>query len=1359
MMYGNNPEEVIQIIIANYENALESYKKSNSILDRGIDPADNEQLRVLIKNLTICHGSLFTAFEVAFRQLLNNNTTGVGNKSFPNLYDFAKELDKLAEHPPTGAIYNYKVLDLVDFNCIVTTKDIRNDLAHNGIIREFRHYRRLFYNLRKVIHILKPATKLSDIPPKYIPGLTEREQFDRFFNSLFQFDREYCAYILVCEPMWDVPDEQVKRLLSLPWTIVIDLDGRRIHDDFSVNRSRIESLLLEIGRSVISFNTKQIDTSLFTIRRSEKCIPYLNFSDGEICCKSRLEPTLQTLRIRRQSRLSSIEDINKKTQKENALLAVLNTYLGKDIRDFVIASLSEYGDGETNIHSLIDRIFPFCQSDGIFRIVGVQDSDDSNSQLSKDWAGIANPLDCETEDFLRIAAHDYWDKLESLTTYQPPHEEGLRFPLRNVGATVVPTSHVFDNASKYFEILHLDVGTEPSDDDSQNFYRGEIATWSALRQGCAADLAQSDREKLEQKIRGSFNLQQGGTHCYYIYHDPGCGGTTLGRQIAWNLHKDYPVLILLHYDANLGNRIKDLYDELRQTPFLILIDTAYGDVREDQYGQIEKCLSVRPVVGLFVQRQERTINNKNNRLLLSTVHQEQLSIVKDKCREYVKQLGCPLDELKQREAALSENIQPNHMVPFIINMYLMDSSFKSPGVYVQSFLKQIGDASGSMAIENINRALKFIAFTSYYANERLSGLFTQRVCAENISENANNLRTILQSYEKLLLYFDKDGRPYRAGREGIAKIQTRHWLLAFELLHHLIGKDKWEREIKTTSLEFIEYAVKMGLTDEMTEIISKLFARRDEREDSEKRLNNLSRLLTTVCENGMDQDGAELLNQVGERLQMYVKEHPELKNEHGSKDRHIFALLARIWAQCARFYRSVQFNESLMDHYTELSLEILEPKESLLSAYDDRDFYDLYHMAGACAKKKMEHYLVEIEEMSQLSSERLLQIQRAYHEAIDYFERTTNLGNQDYGLPSQLETYCILIKNIFRLFGITNEVYRLDKLDCDEYEWILQAMEDGIALCGSSEDYMLDDKSIDIFLKNKNRFLQCCKFDTASSCILEEMDGRITRLRTRQDSYTEHGIYNARVMMVETILSKYGYNYYRLQQSKKDFQNIWQYIGEALKYNPGRTHYLYRLWFKLAKIRDEQYSLGKQYAQDWLALRLRKGQYAVLPHYYLYVLSALANQDVKLVDDLRASLTEACKKAHLNDREKEQIRDYYTSNANAMGHLVDYDFIASQRVQEFQNVSTVEGVIAEIAENEASGWIKLTEPCIQKLYYPNERHLSQVFFNPRSPKFSKTQEKELVHLKLMFSFARMAAIDKTVVPVKRKAPVAVPSTH
>lgn len=365
----------------------------------------------------------------------------MGNKFFPSLYDFAKELDKRAEHPPTGAIYNYKGLDVVDFNCIVTTKDIRNDLAHNGIIREFRHYCRLFSNLRKIILILKPTAKLSDIPPKHIPGLTEREQFDRFFNGLYQFDREYCAYILVCEPMWDVPDEQVKRLLSLPWTI---------HDDFSVNRNRIESLLLEIGRRVLSFNTKLLDTSLFTIRRSEKCIPYLNFSDGEICCRSRLEPTLQTLRKRRQSGLSTNSDILKKTQKENVLIAVLNTYLCKDIRDFVIASLSEYGDGETNIHSIIDCIFPFCQSDGMFHIVGVQDSGDSNSQFCKDWAGIANPLACETEDFLRITAHDYWDKLEGVTIYQPPHEEGLRFPLRNVGVAVIPRSHVFDNASNYF---------------------------------------------------------------------------------------------------------------------------------------------------------------------------------------------------------------------------------------------------------------------------------------------------------------------------------------------------------------------------------------------------------------------------------------------------------------------------------------------------------------------------------------------------------------------------------------------------------------------------------------------------------------------------------------------------------------------------------------------------------------------------------------------------------------------------------------------------------------------------------------------------------------------------------------------
>jgi len=104
-----------------------------------------------------------------------------------------------------------------------------------------------------------------------------------------------------------------------------------------------------------------------------------------------------------------------------------------------------------------------------------------------------------------------------------------------------------------------------------------MADWSAIRLNCDADISPSIRESLHHKLLSSFTTDPSINHIYYLLHEPGYGGTTLGRRIAWDIHESYPVVVLKYYDNKLINRINSLYKELDNTPFLYSYIICRGD--------------------------------------------------------------------------------------------------------------------------------------------------------------------------------------------------------------------------------------------------------------------------------------------------------------------------------------------------------------------------------------------------------------------------------------------------------------------------------------------------------------------------------------------------------------------------------------------------------------------------------------------------------------------------------------------------------------------------------------------------------------------------------------------------------------
>ena len=1349
MNYGNTNTEKIKVIKAKCSAAYENYKFALSMLSVDHEQfADPSYLKLLIEKCEVCQGALFSAFEVALRILTNNISKSEVSHHILNLRELSNSLVRIADpgsNLPKINGTDYTLVNTIDLSRIITTKEIRNDLTHEGVIREIRHYSTLFKILEKLVRILDKDFILEEAwDNNKINSISYDEIVEDFIHIVERFETPYCAYVLLLDSTWGIPQQKLDMLLSLNWQIIIDLDGRGIGRDGNKDKSRAEKALTNIGIQPIPFYARNFDiNSLATILTPEKK-PYLNFSDGGIVLYNGTDHTVKKLRAnsRKLRSQESIDALNEQLGKVNALKQFIKQYLGEKYVRCTLVTTAEVDKGQGAIGEIIEVLGEKYEQD--IRMLFVQDTHIEDKWPEWYTGCTIDAIDCESEDFFNAL----FEKLDVLpTTIRPQEEakEGYWIPTRDKTKQFIPRNHVISNAEEYFEILHLGIGSEDNENDVELFYRGDFASWSAINKDCAADIVQEDRRsKFENTIYNSFTNDR--NHAYYILHEPGCGGTTLGRQIAWNIHFKVPVVRLKHYDRNVANRINDLYSEFLQTPFLILIDSAY-DIADENIEAMEKLLKMQasnlpPVVGLFVKRcnkRDSITREGSSKLILSSVTvKNHRTTIKSKCLEYARRLYPNYEVLDRHLADLDINIKESEQLPMIINMYIMDEQFKSPEQYVKSFISNVESVP-----DDTKKALIYISIYSYYVGGELPGKFAYTLCNHGGGRATHiHLRTYLSQYEKLLLYKDDSSQRGSKMQEPMA-VKCRHFLFAREILRVFLG-EHWKRRISEYVQMLVDDILNMPLEASLTDVISQLFARKDVNAD----YSGMTKIVTEVMNAGIPNDGITLLNAVSYKVNQYIVNHPDLKNKSESDDRHIFALLARLWAQCAKFYRKIEDDQDKMDEYTLKSLRTLNVDDDEFN----REFYDLYHMAGICIFCKLQKKFECLP--AEASDEEFILLQSLYNEAITYLKKSSNLGNKNYSLPWLIRTYELVVRYMFSYLNLKDN-YRPELLDEPQYEWVGEVIDDATNLIDScdNEDYVFDEDGKDSFEEAANIYRKTYLFGDTKA-IREKLQNSIDRKKINGAS--GKSIQRTYQEMIEYTLSNYRHDrqvdYIALTRNKDDFDKLVKYVDEALIYSSEKSHSLFRLWFKLAKLRDASFTEAKQHAQDWAAVPVHIGQYMVWPYYYSYIIALLSGQPER---DVQKRWDELYDKFLSRGYGKiEHFCDYYHAGKTGIGCLEDREWVQFDNIVKNPSVSTISGRIVSVAENEASGWINTSEvKYLDRKYPKSEGH---VFFVPKSAKISNSQRREDIQFKFGFTLKRIQAINKSIHLLNEPEPSTMP---
>lgn len=1351
MDQGQEINSRINNVKADYKNAVKSFADMVSLFKSGLNFAEVDNLQRLISSCRLCHESLFGAFEAVLKILTGELEESIAGRSFPTLISLSRNLLKISAGLKKGVAYpgltmDYTTVEKVDLNKIVSTKDVRNDLTHRSIIREARHYESLFENLMRLIKILAPD--FDAIVPSNAQQL-EQETFGHFLSHV-KFEDVWTppAHILIMDPVWDIPNEQVSLLLSLPWDIIIDLDGRSIgywerkndRREYHITAlSRVQQIIESTGRKTIPIFAINPNENNYLMIKNHERIPYLNYSDADIALNINTEPSLDAftniVRHAKNDKKTAQENQATKQRKSNTMARFFKEYLSP-YDSAVIVSLAEAFSQDNSTQQIIHEIFK--KIDGDIQVALVQDTLDNKIALPI-WIDDAQCMtwDCETSTFFD-EIYKNRDVLSGLMSVknEKNRANSYRFILRDKLEKYIPRDGIIKEVEDYFELLHLDVGNEISEDGEELFYRGHLAQWSALKNDCDTDIAPNTHNKLVQRIKSSFTTDPEVENTYFILHEPGSGATTLGRRIAWDIHKDFPVAVLRQFDSKLlDNRINSLYRALENTPFLILVDSSNG-ISDDDIDEFVKLMRHQdiPIVALVVRRKHSNQSGKNV-YTLPKLDSASIDAIKSRCMKCALPLYDSREEMLAHADELDKYIAKKDQTPMIINMYIMDKEFKKPEAYVRSFIDK-----GTLP-ENISNILIYVSLYSLYTDQELPIRFIRSIYNADHSLQENKAFQItMQCYDKLLLY---KAAPFTKSPDSVRCI---HSLFAVEILRWLKG-DSWESFLAEMSIDFVESAMPV-LTDEaITKSLAWLFARKS-RSYADETSSKMTKLIDAVMTRTIRSAGIELLEKGANRVAEYISEHESHIEEHKATDySHILSLNARLWAQCARYYRDgASYDEAMMDKYTDLSLKVLDQENLDVQ----RGFQDIYHMAGMCWYKKLDNLFQNAPDDS--SDENIAQIKKIFYITLDYFEKCVQFGNLDYGLPSMMSVYSLTVNYIFNMLNFLKGDYRPEKLDDPKFSWVQEdVIEAANQLIDNANQYDLSDDATALFFKYADEFRNIYMLED-NSRLLQDLNNYIERLKINDQEHPV-SLQQAYAQRVYYILKKYynkelkSYNYLALYENKKDLEKVSSSIDSALAYSGRKQNYLYKIWFKLAKLDDVSFAKAKQKALDWAGLiagqrRTSQHRNETAPYYYMYVISLLSKQpDILVKNDW--NMLQRNNDINEKNRNEEWILDYYTSGKTGMGSLVDRDWAPYDGIRDNSKISWVKGRIVHIAPDEIVGGIDVDKSIVD-LSRKQHKTQGQVFFKPRTADKTINQIGDEIKFKFGFTLTRIRAVDNTI---------------
>lgn len=377
--------------------------------------------------------------------------------------------------------------------------------------------------------------------------------------------------------------------------------------------------------------------------------------------------------------------------------------------------------------------------------------------------------------------------------------------------TGILPAEVFSQLEEFFEVVHKGLPESEEYEDRRPFLSGETKiSWYGLKNRFDAERATFAKKSLRQ-IEKTIESGRGKIS---LIHEAGFGGTTLARRLAWEVHNDYPTLILKKYKENkVRERIVDLHQRTRKTIFVVMEvpQTITLDEVDSLYRSIPQ---TRPVVFLIVRRGKPNSND----LTVSDWGNDVSELVKAYQPFLSEYSDSILQERKEKELSeLINSTESYKKTPFYVGLITFEERFFALKDYIRNFVLEVREK------DEQKKVLAYLSICDDYLGQGLPSSFFKTL-----------FKTPSQDILLLDKYFSRDSSIVDSllvsTQEGNHKFwKIKHNFFSKELKKQILSGNSdnpeiWKQGLSDYCVKLIEDSVSESNTsDYIQETLQKLF--------------------------------------------------------------------------------------------------------------------------------------------------------------------------------------------------------------------------------------------------------------------------------------------------------------------------------------------------------------------------------------------------------------------------------------------------------------------------------------------------------------------------------------------------------
>ncbi|MGM9602991.1 MAG: hypothetical protein ACI3W5_15580 [Faecousia sp.] len=1120
----------------------------------------------------------------------------------------------------------------VDFLALCSDREARGKLTHSGEASLCLSAMRCYNVIRDMLVFMD-----SDY----------RDQLPFFeFEELFDYDRmlaEPCCFsfdnattILIADSVHDVRRDYRKAIANMPWNLVIDLDGYSdcggLLETVEHNRIQREVLCRNVADNLTQL---PVDHTLWYRCGEYQSIDFLPQKSLSIGAYTEFHKNLpySGKYVRMADKLNNLCEI-----LTDLLLCAKNC---DRIINIVILT------DNTNIVKYLIRAAESSHvrlEDYFITWVGLASTEEVRN-VRAEYSGDREWMQthflhhsCLTYQFYQAFSEhgSYWQTRQSLKS---------DFSLPSVNGPVTLSENERNNIANDFLALydHCEEETaERSEELRLLFYSGNTASWNTIANEYIPRLRKSSEfEQMKQTIKTLLGQTQQNPQkrLFFINHTAGIGGSTIARQLVWDLHMDYAVLEVRNYvPQTFKSRIEHLYDSvLDKSPIILFADDTlpyFKNLCEEVCRLDRRCVLVsacRNDSGIL-----RDYPNANYKSV-SSIQDSTIPILRERYRQV-----SPLSEvdLRQKDTYFADMVQGSMLTPFIIGLYYKEQDFS-----IESYVTKALNGCYERRYADV---LAYLAMCDRYKCKNLPVSFVRQILGLSMREDflrlvpaASSVVTVERQSSGIEYYhfmhpllsdcfLDKYCEKYYGGKENL---RNAVYELSFQLIDHMAE----------TSKTLPENAPHLDI------LISIMI--QNKRGDSDVQSQYLSALMMDI---GMPESQRQLMNHLATKFQPLadgiLSAHSRNPDEYFKRnEQQILRLVSHSYAHLGRMYSRDAHNHA-------------EAYESFKKAieYMPDDDPNVFHMAGSALLDKLKQKFDDSN--AEFDQKALSDIHEDVQCAGEYFDNTICYGSPEYGYPSKLELLYRTLQFLFRINNIQSEA-DLPKLDPTSRLLQSKFMD---TLEEAKNYYDFDDIAQGKISEYENRFRSKIVFGNYSQAV-EYYQNKVDVLRSSPDIV---GYGNSLRSLIYAQINQARYKnpevpfYHNLKNARKMLTDIESLLLQP--FDPERfSDYtlrtqMFHYWMLLAKYLELPVDQGLVMAKRWMAMEEdRRNNLNPEPYYYHNVLLRLSikSGNAASVDELR-ELTHLIGGYDIDgvfDRRRgslTKIRDVFVSGKE-MGQLFD----------------------------------------------------------------------------------------------------------